>query len=136
MTHLSDKKYFTETEFADSITGKVKLQPGFITELDNLRERYAKPMIVTSGCRSQEKVRWLLRRVYPASENSFHLIGNKKYKTDCCALDVGRPNGIDLHKLIRLALYLDWTVGIGDTFIHLDKRAAYTRLPSIIYSYK
>jgi len=136
MAYLSDKKYFTEAEFADSITGEVKLQKGFITELDNLRERYAKPMIVTDGCRSQEKIRWLLRRGYPASKNSFHLIGNKKYGTDCCAVDIARPNGKDLHLLMRMALYLDWTVGLGDTFLHLDKRVLYTKLPAIIYTYK
>jgi len=136
MTYLSDKKYFTEAEFADSITGEVKLQPGFITGLDNLRERYAKPMIVTDGCRSQEKIRWLLRRGYQASENSFHLMNNKKYGTSTCAVDIARPNGKDLHLLMRMALYLDWTVGMGDTFIHLDKRAAYTKKPPIVYSYK
>lgn len=135
MTYLSDKQFFTENEFADTITGKIKLQPGFIEELDNLRERYGKPMIVTDGCRSSEKIDWLLRRGYQASKNSFHLMNNKKYGTATCAVDVARPNGKDLHSLVRMALYLDWTVGLGATFVHLDKRAAYTDLPAVVYTY-
>jgi len=133
--YLSNKKFFTEAEFEDTMTGELELQPGFIDHLDILREKYGKPMVVTHGCRSDEKLEWLLRRGYAASKDSFHLMDNKKYKTKTCALDIARPNAKDLHDLIRWAIYFGWTIGIAKTFIHLDLRSKYTKLPAIIYTY-
>lgn len=135
MTYLSNEKFFTEAEFQDTMTGRLELQPCFIDDLDILRKKYGKPMVVTHGCRSDEKLEWLIRRGYAASRNSFHLMDNKKYGTKTCALDIARPNALDFHWLMRWAVYLDWTVGIGQTFIHLDRRAAYTNMRPIIYTY-
>jgi hypothetical protein len=92
-------------------------------------------MAVTSGCRTKEYNIDLKARGYAASNNSFHLIENEKYGTDTCAVDISRPAGPDFHRLIELALPRGWTAGIAKTFIHLDLRAKYTGLPSIIYTY-
>lgn len=135
MTYLSDKKFFTEAEFVDAMTGRLELQAGFIDDLDELRKKYGRPMVVTHGCRSDEKLEWLIRRGYAASKDSFHLMDNKKYKTKTCALDIARPNAVDLHWLMKWAIYLDWSVGIGNTFIHLDRRVAYTKKPPVFYTY-
>jgi hypothetical protein len=124
-----------DEEFADPTTGEVKFQPGFLDDLEKLRVEYDKPMIGTSGCRTTEHNEWLLRRGYKASPNSLHLIGNEKYGTDTCAVDIARPNGADAHLLVKLATKHLWTVGWAKTFIHLDRRAAYTDLPAIIYDY-
>lgn len=134
MTVLS--AHFSIEEFADELTGEVKLGDGFIDHLEKLRVAYARPMIVTSGCRSGDHNDWLIRRGLPASPNSFHLIENEKYQTGgCIALDVARPNGINLHHMIRCATDLRWSVGIARTFVHLDLRATYTSLKPNVYTY-
>lgn len=128
-------RHFTFDEFVDERSGRLVLAPGFIGEADSLREAYGHPMIVNDGCRSAEEVEWLIRRGYPASRNSLHLMENEKYQTACCAMDVARPVGPRLHKLIRCALVRHWSVGLGKTFVHLDRRAEYTDLPPNVYSY-
>lgn len=127
--------HFTFREFADPTTGRVRLAPGFLAKLERLREYYGKPMIVTGGCRSAAHNNWLKRRGYAASPNSLHLMDNPKYKCATCALDIARPNGADLHKLVRIASGHCWTVGIAPTFIHLDQRRMFTELPPVVYTY-
>lgn len=127
---------FTHNEFADPTTGEVRLASGFLEKLEALREVYRRPMNVTSGCRSGAHNDWLIRRGYNASPNSFHLMDNPKYKADgCCACDVARPNAVDLALLIMLALTHGWAVGIGPTFVHIDRRADFTTLPSLLFTY-
>jgi hypothetical protein len=129
-------EHFTESEMADPATGETKFAMHFIRKLETLRTDYGHPMIVTSGCRSQEHNEWLKRRGYQASPNSFHLMDNPKYQTGgTCAVDIARPNGNDLATLIGLALSQGWSIGIANTFIHLDLRTHYTALPQVIYTY-
>lgn len=126
---------FTRAELACPTSGEIKFCPGFLPELKALRVEYDAPMTVTSGCRSDEHNEWLQRRGYKASPNSFHLIGNEKYGTDTCAIDVARPNGPACHRLITVASARGWTIGVAKTFIHLDLRVKYTDLPPTIYDY-
>lgn len=128
-------RHFSFDEFVDDISGDLIVAPGFINESDELREAYGHPMVVTDGCRSDDKVEWLIRRGYQASRSSFHLMRNEKYGTACCAMDVARPPGPQLVKLLRCALVRHWTVGVGKTFIHLDRRAQYSSMPQTFYSY-
>ena len=85
-------KYFTPKELWCPSTEIVKLADGFGENLDSLREKFGKPMTLTSACRTSAHINWLLERGYPASENSFHLIDNPKYGTDTCAVDVSIPD--------------------------------------------
>lgn len=128
-------RHFTFDELVDEHSGRLILAPGFIGESDSLREAYGHPMPVTDGCRSDEAVEWLIRRGYPASRSSFHLMKNEKYGTACCAIDVARPVGPRLAKLIRCALVRHWSVGLGKTFVHLDRRAEHSSMPQTFYSY-
>ena len=128
-------KHFTKLEMACPASGEVKFQGDFIDRLEQLRESYDKPMMVTSGCRTLAYNDVLKSRGYAASENSFHLIGNPKYGTDTCAVDISRPQGDALHRLVHIATGMGWTVGIAKTFIHLDLRARYTDLPPVVYNY-
>lgn len=134
MKHHS--KHFTVEELEDETTHELVLAVGFISKLEQLREFYDNAMVVTSGCRSQAHNEWLIRRGYPASPNSFHLIENVKYQTGgCCAVDIARPAGVYLHKLVKSATDLDWSIGVGNMFIHLDRRVDYTNLGPVVYSY-
>lgn len=128
-------EHFTAAEFACPMSGAIKLAPGFLETLEDLRKAYGAPMIVVSGCRSTTHNEWLQRRGYKASDNSFHLIGNDKYGTDTCAVDIARPNAVNAHTLVMLATAAQWTVGWAKTFIHLDRRVDYTKLSPVIYDY-
>lgn len=129
-------KHFTVAELEDEVTRELKLALGFIKKLEELREVYDHAMVVTSGCRSQEHNQWLIRRGFPASPNSFHLIENIKYQTGgCCAVDIARPVGSYLHRLIKFATHQAWSIGVANTFIHLDRRVDYTDLEPVVYSY-
>jgi len=133
MANLTD--HFTEDEMACPTTGEIVFEKGFLIHAEDLRVAYARPMIVTSGCRTEGHNEWLIRRGYQASLSSLHLIGNMKYQTNCCAIDIARPNGHDFADLVGCALKLGWSIGIAKTFVHLDMRTAYTNLPQIIYTY-
>lgn len=128
--------HFTVEEFADPATGEVKFPDGFLDDLEILRVDYDRVMKVNSGCRSGQHNNWLLLRGYKASPNSFHLMENPKYPTGgCIALDMARPDGIDLHRLIESATALGWSVGLARSFVHLDRRETYTDLKASFYSY-
>ena len=136
MTDNMVSTHFSKDELGDERTGEITLASGFLDRLEHLRVQYAKPMVVTDGCRSRATNRWLLDRGYPASLNSFHLVENSKYQTGgTCAVDISRPNGIDLARLVEFALRFDWAVGIGGTFVHLDRRVDYTELKPVVYTY-
>ncbi len=129
-------KHFTVEELEDETTHELMMAVGFMPKLEQLRVAYGNAMVVTSGCRSQSHNRWLVLRGYPASPNSFHLIQNPKYQTGgCCAVDVARPAGAYLHLLIKAATIADWSIGVGKSFIHLDRRVDYTQLKPVVYSY-
>ncbi len=128
-------RHFTRAELACPTTGRLELEPGFLGELEAFREAYGRPMAVTSGCRTSEHNDWPISRGYAASPNSLHLIGNRKYQTDTCAVDIKRPSARDLWWLIEQALRRDWSVGLAKTFVHLDRRTHFARLPRIFYTY-
>ncbi len=133
MTTYSD--HFTVAELACPTSGQITLADGFIDDLEALRRAYGRPMAVTSACRSGEHNEWLQARGYAASPNSLHLIGNAKYGTDTCAVDIKRPAGGDLAQLIEIALSTGWSVGLAKTFVHLDRRERYTSLDRTFYTY-
>lgn len=135
MTNLT--KNFTYAELACPTSGEATFEQGFPHELQELRDALNFSMPITSGARSTEHNEWLLSRGYPASESSLHLIGNPKYHTDCCAVDVDTSNygGHTRGRLVHLALDRGWSVGIAKTFIHIDLRAKYIPLPQILYVY-
>ena len=111
------------------------LAEGFLNCLINLRENVGLPFQITSCCRSAEHNDWLKSRGYPASPNSFHKIGNDKWGTDTCAVDIAIPNSVFRKDLIKRAIDLGWTVGVARTFIHVDRRSDYTPLPQVVYVY-
>ena len=128
-------KYFTPKELWCPSTEIVKLADGFGESLDSLREKFGKPMTLTSACRTSAHINWLLERGYPASKNSFHLIDNPKYGTDTCAVDVSIPDSVYRKDLLQAALEEGWTAGVAKSFLHIDRRADYTELPQLVYVY-
>lgn len=115
-------EHFTTEELSCPATGVIKLADGFIELLEILRERFARPMVVTSGCRSV-----LYNAKIGGVSNSFHIYnktnqGNWAYIDGCCAVDVAVNGGSYRGELASLAWRHGWSLGFGKTFLHLDAR--------------
>lgn len=132
---MIESRFFTAEELACPTSGEVKLAEGFLEVLDDLRRRYNFPMVVTSCCRSREHNKNLIDQGFQAHPTSLHMIDNPKWKIDTCAIDIKRPDSAKLWHLVNLATTFGWSVGIATTFIHLDRRYQYTRLPNKVYTY-
>lgn len=128
-------KYFGRHELA-APDGSFKLAPGFAQKLYDLREACAFPFVINQsgvhfyrGCRTYKDIAIMKSMGLPVADNSFHLIGNRKYGTDTCAVDIGVKNNVDKAKLVKAALNMGWSVRAGKGFIHVDRRSDYTNLP-------
>jgi uncharacterized protein YcbK (DUF882 family) len=116
----ADYPYFTKAEFDCKHTGKNEMQPEFMAKLQLLREKYGRPMIVTSGYRH-----W----THPVEARKGHTTGEHTRGT-CC--DVACTTGADRYQIIRLALQLGFPrIGIAKNFIHLGIGGAGLPSPTI-----
>jgi zinc D-Ala-D-Ala carboxypeptidase len=104
----SDYPSFTRHEFECRFTGKCDMQPEFMEKLQQLRNEYNRPMVITSGFRSP-----------------LHPIEARKQRSDgehtrgVCA-DIGCLSSRDRFELVRLALKHGFTrIGIAKNFVHI-----------------
>jgi uncharacterized protein YcbK (DUF882 family) len=121
-------RYFERREFACKHCGANKMDELFLLALDELRYRYGKPLIVTSGYRC------------PAHNACVSSTGLYGPHTTGGAADL-RVSRADAYNVLRLALEMGFT-GIGvsqkgiDRFIHVDMlRAAPDRPRPTVWSY-
>jgi len=140
MPKLSD--HFKVSELACPHTGVIKtatnydangsVKDNFIFDLEALRVAYDTPMAVHSCCRSVDH-----NKAVGGHFRSLHMFDNQHHECDTCAIDIARPNGFTLAKLIRCALKLGWSIGVAPDFIHLDMRTKYTKnaLEQRVYTY-
>ena len=132
--HIQDKyhiPYFKHQELACSKTGIVKLAAGFADKLIELRTNLAKPMIVTSCCRSIKH-----NQQIGGNPNSFHIYDESPHKTNgTCAIDISITNSYSRGQLTTLAWNLGWSVGIAKNFVHLDRRIDHTHLKQALFLY-
>lgn len=116
----ADYPYFTKAEFDCKHTGKNEMQPEFLAKLQLLREKYGKPIIITSGYRH-----W----THPVEARKGHTTGEHTRGT--CA-DIACTSGSDRYQIIRLALQLGFPrIGIAKTFLHLGIGGAGLPSPTI-----
>ena len=116
----ADYPYFTKAEFDCKHTGKNEMQPEFMAKLQLLREKYGKPMIITSGYRH-----W----THPVEARKGHTTGEHTRGT-CC--DIACTSGADRYQIVRLALQLSFPrIGIAKNFIHLGIGGAGLPSPTI-----
>jgi zinc D-Ala-D-Ala carboxypeptidase len=106
-------KYFTRAEMACKHTGKCEMDPGFMSRLETLRERFGAPLVVTSGYRDPSHPEEAKK-----AEPGTHAQG--------IAVDLA-VRGADAVRLLELALPLGFRgIGVqqkGQTrFLHLDTR--------------
>ena len=108
-------KYFTYTEFdsPDEVGSGKKMHPKLLVMLDMVRDKFDKPIHITSGYRTKEYNESLAARGYKASPNSSHCKG--------LAVDIACNNSIDRYHLINCLLDVGFKrIGIADSFIHVD----------------
>jgi hypothetical protein len=115
-------EHFTIEELACHETGIIRLADDFIDILEDLREMFNRPMVVTSGCRSM-----LYNAKIGGVANSFHIYDktnrrNWAYIDGCCAVDVAVNGGAYRGELASIAWRHGWSLGFGKTFLHLDAR--------------
>ena len=125
-----DWVYFTEKEMQCRGTGECNMNEQFMEKLIDLREDYDKPMIITSGYRSQAH-----NSAVGGSPNSAHVQGR--------AVDI-LVSGNEAYNILSLALKHGFT-GIGvaqrgahnKRFIHIDDMEDSDRSPRpTVWSYK
>ena len=116
----ADYPYFTKAEFDCKHTGKNEMQPEFMAKLQLLREKYGKPVIITSGYRH-----W----THPVEARKGHTTGEHTRGT-CC--DIACTSGADRYQIVQLALQLSFPrIGIAKNFIHLGIGGAGLPSPTI-----
>lgn len=103
---------FSRAEFACAHCGRAEMQPDFVYRLQELRDKYGKPLRITSGYRCPE---------YNAQISS---TGKDGPHTTGRAVDIAISRG-EAYSLLRLAITMGFT-GIGfaqkgsGRFLHLD----------------
>jgi len=113
-------KNFTMKELACPLTRRAKLDYRFLSDLVMLRCGLARPLKPTSCCRSyQHNIN------VDGHPNSLHLMDNPKHPIDgTIAIDINTYGWEDVEKeaLVEYAVWVGFSVGIGENFIHLDSR--------------
>ena len=123
--------YFTRKELACKATGGLLLADGFAENLVTLRDKYAKPMIVTSCCRSRA-----YNKEVGGNPNSFHIFDHPRHGfLGTCAIDIAVTDLRHRGHLMSLAWSLGWSIGFHKNFLHLDRRSDYTGLKQTVFVY-
>lgn len=108
-------RYFNYIEFdsPDLLGSGRNMDPKILEMLDLAREKFDKPIRITSGYRTKEYNEELKARGYKASPNSSHLKG--------LAVDIHCVNSKDRFELVDILLDVGFNrIGIANTFIHVD----------------
>ncbi len=124
-------KHFSFKELRCPDTHVVKLADGFGDKLVALRKAFAHPMVVNSACRSSG-----YNSSIGGHYRSLHVYDHPAHPTGgCCAVDIAFPDGTLKGDLLMAAWELGWSVGVAESFLHLDRRTDYTALPQTLFTY-
>lgn len=106
--------HFQSNEFA--CLGASRLTPQYISvtlidRLERVREKYGKPLLISSGFRTLEKQEYLRMHGYETAKGiSQHMLG--------CAVDILSPTD----ELIKLLKEEFDAIGLATSFTHVDER--------------
>ena len=120
MTWYKPLPYFTAKELACKATGTIKLHDTFAAYLPALRAEWGAPLYPTSVCRTPEH-----NKGVGGHPRSLHLTENPVHPTSgSMAADLHWQDWPTKRKLrfARLAHKRGWSVGLHDTFVHVDRR--------------
>lgn len=124
---------FLASELACPCCGKIQFHTHFEYHLYDLRLDMDRPLVLNSACRCSEH-----NKTEDGHPRSLHLTENPVHATlGSCAVDIAWRDwlAVDKKKLVNLARFNGWSVGIANGFCHIDRRvdAGLTRTD---YSYK
>ena len=108
-------KFFNYSEFdsPDELGSGKNMSPKILEMLDLAREKYDKPIKITSGYRTKAYNQDLKKRGYKASPNSSHLKG--------LAVDIACIDSKSRFELLDILLDVGFNrIGIASSFIHAD----------------
>lgn len=112
-------KYFTRNEFACKCgCGLDTVDYELVMVLEELREHFQLPVLITSGCRC-----FLKNRSVGGSQDSLHIIGR--------AADI-KVKGVDAHVVadyLKTKYPEQFGIGTYDTWTHIDTRDKKARWP-------
>jgi hypothetical protein len=134
-------KYFSHKELACKKTGCVVLSPsrhikhgdgeifyiGFGQRMDELRERWGKPLVVNSVCRSREH-----NKEVGGNRNSLHVYDYPFWPTGGTIAADFRETSKEFREL---AYEMGFSLGLAKTFTHCDDRFAVLGLPQTTFTY-
>jgi len=124
--------HFTDAELACSESCVVNLNPRFDLALESLRVEFGRAMIVNSCCRSED----YNDAIKDAHPRSLHLWDYSDHMTGgTCAIDIRRQGKTYDEALIRLAWSRDWSIGVSESFLHLDLRVKVLDFPQKMFFY-
>ena len=127
--------YFSEAELRCKGSGVIKLHPSFAVELPKLREAWGRPLVPNSVCRTPAH-----NAKVGGNPRSLHMTDNAHWPTlGTMAADIGW-RGWPVEELLafaRVAWGLGWSVGLHNSFCHVDRRAdlKLPNLPQAVFIY-
>ena len=107
--------HFETQEFdsPDLPNSGINMDNAFLQMLDDARGIAGIPFKITSGYRTKEYNKDLLKRGYKASKNSSHLVGK--------AADISVQSGNERYIIINALIKAGFKrIGVAKTFIHCD----------------
>lgn len=125
--------FFAPRELACQCCNTILLDARFAAALPALRLAWGKPLSPTSVCRCPPR-----NRRAGGHPNSMHLTENMEHGTHgTAAADIHWWRWPAKTKLdfARLARKLGWSVGLHDSFCHVDRRTECAGLPQTIFVY-
>jgi hypothetical protein len=127
--------YFGHRELATRDSDLIKLDSRFAAHLPALRATWGLRLVLTSCCRTMDH-----NIKVGGHPRSLHLINNPHWPTaGCMAADIAWETWASERKLkfARLAYSLGWSVGLHESFIHVDRRIdlGLEALPQRVFKY-
>lgn len=124
-------RYFEAKEFACNCCNTFQLAEGVLQKLEELRGELGQVMLLTSAARCRKH-----NKSVGGHSRSLHVFDKPHHKTGgCCAFDVKKTSEEFAAKLIKLAWLKGWSIGISNSFIHIDRRSDFTELPQTMFYY-
>lgn len=122
---------FRHEELQCRHTGQVVLAPGFAKKLALLRMTYARPLTVTSCCRSAAH-----NEAVGGHPRSLHVYDNPAHPTGgTAAIDLAVRDAAEAMAIAEVAIPYGWSVGVPKGgFIHLDLRTLFG-MPKGMFGY-
>lgn len=105
-------KNFSKAELDCPCCGQAPMDKGFLIKLQELRDKWGKPLDINSGYRCPSH-----NTKVGGAQGSRHLLG------DACDIGITDMGGGEKYDFLKLIMSLGWTgIGLHKQFYHVDTR--------------